>query len=324
MSILLIDDSKLARAQLRGLLDEAGLKDCAEAEDAESALQLLQAAGPGLAPELILLDLVLPGMDGVALLKRLRALPGMEAVPVIVVTAQQDLQLIRRAFDAGATDFLLKPAREMELAARILAAAKLRREMESRLEREQELLEMTQKLEGAVMSLKALSVVDSLTGLYNRRHFDATLGREWRRAQREASPLALLMIDLDHFKGYNDHFGHQKGDECLRQVAQALKALLHRPGDMLARFGGEEFVALLPNTPPAGAQALAERLRQAVEALALEHAPESALRRVTISLGAASLVPGRGQDSAGLVKAADEALYQAKSQGRNCSVGVER
>jgi diguanylate cyclase (GGDEF)-like protein len=323
MSILLIDDSKLARAQLRGLLAEAGLLDLTEAEDAESALQLLQAAGPGLAPELILLDLVLPGMDGVALLKRLRALPGMEAVPVIVVTAQQDLQLIRRAFDAGATDFLLKPAREMELQARILAASKLRREMEARLEREQELLEMTQKLEGAVLSLKALSVVDSLTGLYNRRHFDATLEREWRRHQREGAPLALLMIDLDHFKGYNDHFGHQKGDDCLRQVAHALKAMLHRPGDMLARFGGEEFVALLPNTPPAGAQALAERMRQGVEELALEHAPESALAMVTISLGAASLAPARGQQSAALVKAADEALYQAKALGRNRSVGVE-
>jgi len=323
MSILLIDDSKLARAQLLGLLADAGLSDCTEAEDAESALQLLQAAGPGLAPELILLDLVLPGMDGVALLKRLRTLPGMEAVPVIVVTAQQDLQLIRRAFDAGATDFLLKPAREMELQARILAAAKLRREMESRLEREQELLEMTQKLEGAVLSLKALSVVDSLTGLYNRRHFDATLDREWRRAQREGAPLGLLMIDLDHFKGYNDHFGHQQGDQCLRQVAQALKAMLHRPGDMLARFGGEEFVALLPNTPPLGAQVLAERMRQSVEELALAHAPESALARVTISLGFASLAPERSQGSAELVKAADEALYQAKALGRNRSMGVE-
>jgi diguanylate cyclase (GGDEF)-like protein len=249
-------------------------------------------------------------------------MPGMEAVPVIVVTAQQDLGLIRQAFDAGATDFMLKPAREVELQARIRAAAKLRREMTARLEREQELLEMTHKLEGAVMALKALSVVDGLTGIYNRRHFDATLEREWRRHQREGAPLSLLMIDLDHFKGYNDHYGHQRGDSCLRQVAQALKAMLHRPSDMLARFGGEEFVALLPNTPPVGAQALAQRMRQSVEALALPHAPGHDPAWVTISLGTASLVPQRGGESASLVKAADDALYQAKAQGRNRSVGV--
>ena len=166
-------------------------------------------------------------------------------------------------------------------------------------------------------------MTDGLTGIPNRRHLEGFLDLLWSQALRLSGPIAVILMDLDHFKAFNDHYGHLAGDDCLRQVAHALKAMLHRPGDMLARFGGEEFVALLPNTPPAGAQALAERMRQGVEELALEHAPESALAMVTISLGAASLAPARGQQSAALVKAADEALYQAKALGRNRSVGVE-
>lgn len=176
---------------------------------------------------------------------------------------------------------------------------------------------MEGELAEAYRRLELLAREDGLTSLANRRHFDMVLDTEFRRARRDGSVLSLIMIDVDKFKLYNDRYGHPAGDSCLRDVAGALKTLPSRPGDLVARYGGEEMVIVLPNTPPSGAVAMAERARHAVRALAIPHADHDA-KIVTISLGVASLTPDSGiDDIAGLMEAADRALYRAKESGRD-------
>ncbi|MBU0575608.1 MAG: diguanylate cyclase, partial [Proteobacteria bacterium] len=162
-----------------------------------------------------------------------------------------------------------------------------------------------------------LSRHDGLTGIANRRHFDEFYQQEWKRALREETPLSLLLCDLDFFKNYNDTYGHQAGDDCLRAVAGVLQKGLRRPGDLTARYGGEEFIVVLPGTLREGALAVAESLRRAVEALAIPHSASAAASVVTICLGVSITVPGPGESPADLLAAADRALYQAKEGGRN-------
>lgn len=166
-------------------------------------------------------------------------------------------------------------------------------------------------------SMRARSYIDGLTGIANRRHFDVALERELRRAARAKAPLALLLIDIDSFKPYNDHFGHLQGDSCLSTVAQELAGLLKRPGDMAARYGGEEFVALLPETTLAQARGLAEAIRTHVASLKMPAAPSAAHPCVTLSIGVAAFDPLLVNEPAALVDAADKALYDAKRGGRN-------
>jgi len=178
--------------------------------------------------------------------------------------------------------------------------------------------ERTQQLQVLNEKLEALTLVDDLTGVANRRQFDQTLHKEWLRMERLHQPLALLMLDVDWFKPYNDHYGHQAGDTCLRAVATAIAAL-SRTSDLVARYGGEEFVLIAPATDSASAMALARRACEAVQALALEHV-RSDKGVITISVGVAALVPGTGHTVEELLRAADAALYRAKEQGRNQAV----
>jgi diguanylate cyclase (GGDEF)-like protein/PAS domain S-box-containing protein len=173
-------------------------------------------------------------------------------------------------------------------------------------------------LERANVALESLARTDGLTQVANRRTFDETLAREWQRHSREGAPLSLVLCDIDCFKKYNDHYGHQAGDECLRQVSLTLNACAKRAADMLARYGGEEFVFLLPRTPLEGARMIAEKARQEVERMGLRHEASVVKPVVTLSLGAASVVPSATSDPEALLKAADEALYRAKEAGRNC------
>lgn len=180
-------------------------------------------------------------------------------------------------------------------------------------ERERRLLEHAE-------AMRARSFIDGLTGIANRRQFDVTLTRELRRAQRADAPLALLMFDIDTFKAYNDHFGHQEGDACLIRVAQEIAGILKRPADLAARYGGEEFAAILPDTTLEQARAMAERIRAHIVALHLPQAPGAHDRHVTLSVGVAAFDRARRNDEAALIAAADGALYAAKDSGRNCVV----
>jgi diguanylate cyclase (GGDEF)-like protein/PAS domain S-box-containing protein len=166
-------------------------------------------------------------------------------------------------------------------------------------------------------SLRARSYIDGLTGIANRRHFDVALDRELRRAQRNGSALSLLLMDIDSFKAYNDHFGHQEGDACLSTVAQALAAMCKRPADVAARYGGEEFAAILPDTTAEQARAHANAIREHVAALNLPQAPAALRPRVTLSIGVATFERERLAEPAALIEAADKALYAAKRGGRD-------
>jgi diguanylate cyclase (GGDEF)-like protein len=174
------------------------------------------------------------------------------------------------------------------------------------------------KFRGQAEALRAQSYVDGLTGIANRRHFDVSLERELRRAQRSKGELSLLLMDIDSFKAYNDHFGHQQGDACLIKVAQAFAAILQRPGDLAARYGGEEFAAVLPDTGPLQAQRLAESIRASIASLCIPHAPAALRPYVTMSIGVASFDQDRLTEVESLLGAADRALYTAKHAGRDC------
>ncbi len=173
-----------------------------------------------------------------------------------------------------------------------------------------------EQMQQAYETVEQLALMDGLTGVANRRLLDQTLSREWVSSRRDRTPLSVILIDVDHFKSFNDRYGHLQGDECLRQVAAKMQTMLRRPLDLLARYGGEEFVAVLPNTPTEGAQSLANLLRKAVEQCAIPHTG-SPHNVVTVSLGCATEVPSERSSLSSLLQMADAAMYRAKSGGRN-------
>lgn len=194
----------------------------------------------------------------------------------------------------------------------------------SNAELENKVQQRTQALKAVNHQLEILSVTDGLTQLANRRRFDAVWAEEWQRALRQASPLAVIMLDVDHFKAYNDHYGHQQGDECLRRVGEVLLATVRRAGELVARYGGEEFVVVMPGASVLQTLAMAEAIRANIEAAGMEHRHSPVAEVVTVSLGVAVKIPTSRDERNGLVQAADAALYQAKNQGRNRVVLSDR
>src|SRR5262249_39204252 len=225
----------------------------ASAQEAFTQLGMDDPARTGTAIDLILMDILLPGMDGLEACRRIKADDRFRDLPIIIVTSLTEVSNLESAYAAGAMDYLTKPFNKIELLVRLRSALTLKREMDCRKSREKELLQVMQQLEAANRQLQRLSYLDGLTGIANRRHFDALLDQEWKRAARESLPLSLILIDVDWFKKYNDTYGHQSGDDCLKQVAETLSGTLRRPGDLVARYGGEEFVVILANTAAAGA-----------------------------------------------------------------------
>ncbi len=254
----------------------------------------------------------MPGMDGFEVARRIRQLEQAgEWTPIIFLTARTSDEDLEKAIAVGGDDYLIKPVSETVLAAKVRAMQRIAQMRYS-------LLVLTRKLDEANQELTRLSSLDGLTAIANRRQFDETLQREWRRASRQGKPVSLLFCDVDYFKQFNDGYGHQVGDECLKAVARTLKDVLRRPADMVARYGGEEFSAVLPDTDVAGALLVAESLRAAVEALGITHRFSRAAKVVTISVGVATAVPARHDGSPmPRLKMADEALYVAKENGRN-------
>ena len=247
-------------------------------------------------PDLILLDVVMPGMDGHAVCRRLKEDPATRDIPVIFVTAHSEPAAEEFGLQLGAVDFISKPINPTIVRARVRTHLTLKAQADL---------------------LRQWAYIDGLTGVRNRRIFDETLASEWARAKRNNKALSVVMVDVDFFKLYNDRYGHQAGDDCLRQVAVALKSCLKRPGDLLARYGGEEFVCLLPDTGLGGAQQVAEQLRQQIPALQIAHAASTVTGVVTVSVGVCSTREGAAGSAAALVREADAQLYLAKSSGRN-------
>lgn len=316
--ILLIDDDPQLAKLLGVRLQTAGYQ-VLNARTANEALVCLGIDREGeheSQVDLVMLDIFLPDASGIDLCRRIKGDLRTCDIPVIVITGSDDEEHLQQAFDAGAMDYIEKPFKSVELMARIRSALRLKAEIDQRKRQAKELIAVAEKLKAANEQLRHLSFHDALTGLHNRRYFDEFLEREFKRAQRAGTGISLIMVDIDYFKAYNDRFGHQAGDEALRQVATVLASVTQRSNDLAARYGGEEFAIVLPDTAQTGTLAIAENLRQKVEALRISH-PDSPFGVVTISAGIAIQYPKPKEQAQGLVEAADMALYHSKRAGRN-------
>lgn len=296
-NILLVDDDLGAIELLGQILD--GMATVRFATSGADALRVAQES----VPDLVLLDAEMPGMSGFEVFEAFKAIPALADVPVIFITSHNDAKFEVASFEMGAADFISKPVVAPLVQARVKTQLRLKRLADT---------------------LRRIATTDSLTGIANRRHFDEALEREWLLARRSGAPISLLLIDVDHFKLYNDRYGHPMGDTCLQKVAQALVGVGLRPADLAARYGGEEFVLVLPNTPRSGAEHMAQCVLQAVAALHLEHQDSPTAPHVTVSVGVASDPGGTGsaldnpakRSARVLLEAADQALYEAKRGGR--------
>lgn len=325
-AILVVDDDPDMCALLEAMLRAVEPREIITVNSGRAAIEFLERLDgdtEALGVDLILLDLLMPDMDGLETCKKIKADPRLAHIPIVMLTAAAESQRLLSAFAAGVNDYVRKPFEGLELLARIRAAIRLKEESDLRRDRERRLNAVRRQLEIANAELRRLSTRDGLTDVGNRRHFDESLQREWRRAVREGRPLSLVILDVDHFKAFNDHYGHLEGDACLQKVANVLRSCARRPADVVARYGGEEFVALLPGTGLAGACKIAEAVRQRVASLGIPHAGSTVSNVVTVSVGVASRFPRPNQTIEGFVEEADRALYSAKGSGRN-RVGVAR
>ncbi len=305
MKTLVVEDNRINLKVVCHHLERLGIVPI-PAENGTRATELFAAERP----DMVLLDVMLPDIDGFEVARRIRQAetPG-EWTPILFLTSMTDDAALEKGIAAGGDDYLYKPVSEVVLGAKIRAMQRI-------IQMRNSLLVLTKKLDNANRELRRLSSLDWLTEIPNRRHFEETLEREWRRSMRQGSEFSVLVCDIDRFKAYNDAFGHPAGDQSLRSVAQALMDAMVRGGDFVARYGGEEFAAILADTPLAGAQVVGERMRTAVEALAIPH-PASESGHITASFGIASGIAMPEADPLKLVKLADKALYEAKRQGRN-------
>ena len=289
-NVLIVDDSRTNIAIMKDILSED--HEVFSALTGKDALKIARQENV----DLILLDVVMPEMDGYEVCKRLKADPVTKNIPVIFVTSMSEMGDETKGLELGAIDYMIKPVRAPILKARVRNHLELKKYRDF---------------------LENLSMVDGLTGVWNRRHFNEVLDKEWRRAMRGTNLISVILLDVDFFKKYNDHYGHLAGDDCLRQVTKALKETARRGGDMVARYGGEEFVIITPASSSEEAQALAEKLRISVEMLAIPHATAEISDHVTISIGVATVHPNPCMDVSDFLEKVDRALYMAKSGGRN-------
>ena len=253
-------------------------------------------------PDLVLLDVEMLGMNGYEVCRLLKEDAATRDIPVIFVTGHSDEAAETLGLDLGAADFISKPVNPRIVRARV----------------------RTQLTVKAHTDLLRQQVhIDGLTGVFNRRCFDERLATEWSRAARAGSALSVVLVDVDFFKRFNDRYGHQAGDDCLRRVAAAMHATMQRPGDLVARYGGEEFGCVLPDTDLAGAMKVARELCANVHAEQIEHADSEAAPMVSISLGVCTLRAGASGSPGELLRVADQQLYAAKSRGRHQTCGAE-
>lgn len=289
-TLLIVDDEKQNRLLLTELFGTTY-----KIIQAKNGVQALEKARQH-RPDLILLDVLMPEMDGMGVLRELKRDDATRLIPVIFITALDSATDEENGLNLGAVDYISKPFHPPIVRVRV--------HNQLQLVHQRRLLEQ-------------LASLDGLTGIPNRRQFDATLLKEWHRCQRNQQPLSLIVADVDFFKKYNDALGHAAGDRVLQEVAATLRQAARRPGDLVARYGGEEFVLLLPETDATSAQALAEGLQQLLHSKAFAHPNSSLGPCLTMSMGGNTTVPSTTALDPEFFALADAALYRAKHQGRN-------
>ena len=289
-TLLIVDDEKQNRLLLTELFGSTY-----KIIQAKNGVQALEKARQH-RPDLILLDVLMPEMDGMGVLRELKRDDATRLIPVIFITALDSATDEENGLNLGAVDYISKPFHPP------IVRVRVRNQLQ--------LLHQRRLLE-------QLASLDGLTGIPNRRQFDATLLKEWHRCQRNRQPLSLIVADVDFFKKYNDALGHAAGDRVLQEVAATLRQAARRPGDLVARYGGEEFVLLLPETDATSAQALAEGLQQLLHSKAFAHPNSSLGPWLTMSMGGNTIVPSPTALDPEFFALADAALYRAKHQGRN-------
>lgn len=310
--VLIVDDDRSSLALVRRGLESFGYSFL-EAHDGAEALSAIRQHRP----DLIVMDVEMPGLGGVEVCRIVKANAGESGfgfVPVILMTARQGSGKVE-GLELGADDYLIKPFDPLELSARVKSMLRLKLLQDQLIEKNRELDKANKELDRRRQELLALSRTDALTNLFNRRHFEERLSTEFARSHRYRVPLSCVMMDIDHFKRVNDTYGHPFGDEVIRSVARVAQKAL-RDTDLLARYGGEELVALLPETGPKEAHRVAERVRTDIEALSWE-LPGFDTIRCTASLGVATFPVPSIETAEALIKTADECLYSAKQNGRN-------
>lgn len=288
--LLIDDDTVLLQTMARALKDDYKVKI---ATDGLAGLALVEA-DPSI--DLIILDIMMPGLKGFDVCKRIKANPKLHKIPIIFVTALNDLPDKTKAFNLGAVDFVTKPIELPILKARVRTHVTLKRQFDH---------------------MEQMATTDPLTQIANRRKYDDMLELEWKRAIRNQTPIALLMLDIDNFKNFNDHYGHGAGDDCLAIFARVLKRSANRPSDLVARLGGEEFAVILPDSNQDGAITVAERILEHLRTLHMEHKYSDSAAFVTCSIGIATMQPDFETDANLIYEQADQALYKAKSSGKN-------
>ncbi len=325
INILVVDDDQDMRLLLENYLKKLEVEKIHFTDTAQKTYELLKIADLKADPkvDLIILDIILGDENGIEICKKIKRHPAYKEVPIVMITAQKESDFLKEAFEAGAMDYLKKPIKKIEFMARVNSAIRLRKETKARIEREKELLKLSAELKKANHKLEKMALVDGLTGISNRRLFDKTLKNELKRAKREKSYISLIMIDIDNFKAYNDTYGHQEGDQCLKKVASVLEENTKRAADFAARYGGEEFAVILPDTAKAGALKVAEDIRKEIIDLKIEHQNSDTSDYVTVSLGVSSIKLEKEinqQLIKSFIEKSDQALYQAKENGRNQTV----
>jgi len=306
MQVLVVEDNKPIQMLICRVIEGMSHTVIAANSGEEALLKYHEAD-----IDLVLMDVEMPGINGFETTRRLRKIGGDQWIPIIFLSANSDEEHLAKGIDAGGDDYLVKPVKPVVLRAKIKA-------MERIALMRADLSHSNQELERLNVELERLSYLDGLTGVLNRRAFDKRFNQEWKLFNRENRPLCVVLIDIDHFKNYNDHYGHLAGDDCLRTVAEALSETVRRPVDLIARYGGEEFVALLPNTDVLGGYNVALALLGAVADKNIEHAATTVPSgKVSVSIGLNCIETADPMGSEQFLKYADEALYQAKTNGRN-------
>lgn len=288
--VLVVDDERLNIDILVSVLSYD--YDVIVAKNGEQAIKRVEEQKP----DVILLDILMPDMNGYQVLEALQKLPEAKKIPVIFITAKRTPEEELIGLQMGAADYISKPFTPALVQVRVANQIKYKRNQDK---------------------LEKLNKTDPLTGIANRRHFDEYFNMQRESCLRANVPLSLIMLDIDFFKNYNDYYGHSAGDDVLNQVAVALQINLERTTDLVARYGGEEFTIVLPATDAVGAELCAHKLHQAVKHLGIEHDASEAGKILTASLGVATIQADKDKTGDDLFKAADNALYKAKSAGRD-------